>query len=108
MKLLTFKRIEDKENKYGIDPEGECDWFVWLETLEEHMAYQEYIRDSADDKLTEAHRAWVEGRWAGYTLVKLGDTYYDDDIYYYFLPEDDVPKVGETFELDGLLWERIK
>lgn len=106
MKLLEFKRIEDKENKYGIDPDGEWDWFVWLEDDTESGYYGEYT----DHKVSQDdwHDGYHEGFWSGYMTAKLGDFYSDNDIFYYFSPEDKVPAVGEQWELDGLVFERVK
>lgn len=107
MKLLEFKRIKDKENKYGIDPDGEYDWFVHLETFDEHYNYQRYEQTIGSD-MTDRDKDYQEGRWAGYMSAKLDDIYSDNDIFYYFSPEDKVPAVGEQWELDGLVFERTK
>lgn len=105
MKLLTFKKLEDKT--YG-DGENAYEWFVWLEDDDETGYYGEFT-ETEDAVVPNLHReACKEAFWSGYMTAKLGDTYTDEDIFYYFYPEDKVPAVGEKWELDDMVFERVK
>lgn len=111
MKLLKMKRIEDIHNKYGIDPNGECDWFIHLETEEEYTRYLMFV-DTDNITMNGYTKRYLDGKrygfWSGYMSTKLGDYYEDDDIFHYLTVDDNVPAVGETYELDGIKYERIE
>ena len=100
MKLLTFKRIEDKSDKYGIDPDGESDWFVKLETEKERELYERM--NAVPYKARAAVQAYED--WNALLKIQLGVL--DDDVFYYFMEDEKVPEVGEKFELDELVFER--
>lgn len=102
MKIITMKRIEDKHDHYGIDPDGEADWFAVIDTASEQVAFDRLTMYPRDDETC--------ANW--YTLDKMiqateSDASSDDDIFYYFSFGEQVPKVGEHWELDGLVFERI-
>lgn len=102
MRLMIFKRIEDKEGKYGIDPNGETDWFVKLDTEKKRELYERMIVITEDCKAaTQAYDDWND-------LLKANLGVEDDDVYYYFMENETPPKVGETYEIDGLVFRREK
>lgn len=99
---MTFKRIKDVDNKYGIDLDGENDYFVKIETTQENRAYTRFTEFG--QLPTEDIKAYED--WNAMLYGNLG--IYDDDVFYYFMADEKVPEVGETFELDGLTFERSK
>lgn len=97
MKLLEFECIEDKNIGVALDPENmEQVYFVHLEGKDEEKWHDDYVADG------------MEMFWNGYMTAKLGEYTSDSDIFYYFSSEEKVPAVGETFELDDMVWERVK
>ena len=102
MKLLEFKRIEDKGGKYGIDPDGEYDWFVKLTNKKERELYERMNVITEDcPALVQAYDDW-NGR------LKANLNVEDDDIFYYFMEDEKIPRVGETFTIDELVFKREK
>lgn len=102
MKLLVFERIEDKNNEHGIDPDGEWDWFVKLETEKERELYERTNVITEDCKA--AAQAYDDWNWQ----LKKNLGVEDDDVYYYFMENQAVPKIGEQFEISGLVFRREK
>ena len=102
MKLMVFKRTKDEGNKYGIDPNGEWDWFVKIETLKERELYERTNVITEDCKAVR--QAYDD--WNGLLKNKLGVE--DDDVFYYFMETETPPKVGETYKVDELEFIREK
>lgn len=101
VKLLEFKRVKDTDNKYGIDPNGECDWFVQLETQKERELYERQWAISEDSRALQ--QAYED--WEAMLKIQLGVT--EDDIFGYFMENETPPKIGEQYKNDGLIFERI-
>lgn len=102
MKLLEFKRIEDKDNRYGIDPDGENDWFVKLETEKERELYEQTTLIPSDVKAAfQAYDGWN-------AMLKSQLGVEDDDVFYYFMENETPPEIHEHFTIDNLTFERIK
>ena len=100
MKLLTFKRVDDKGDRYGIDPDGESDWFVKLETEKERELYERMNLVPTDTKAAE--QAYDD--WNAMLKIQLGVE--DDDIFFYFMENQTPPEIGERYEVDDLIFER--
>ena len=102
MKLLEFKRIEDKGGKYGIDPDGESDWFVQLTNKKEREIYER------TNVITEDCRASRQAYDDLNDALRTNLNVEDDDVFYYFMEDEKVPKIGETFVMDELVFKREK
>lgn len=97
MKLLEFKGIKNNLTDSALAPDSLPPVYcIHLEDTDEWCWYDDYIVDNC------------EMFWNGYMTAKLGYYTSDIDIFYYFSPEDKVPEVGEQWELDGLVFERVK
>ena len=108
MKLLEFEKIREDGRPY--DDDQPCDWFVQFETQREKDLYQEavkyYNKVPRDNDNYEYFTGYGAGMIRSLLTMGLGEYKTDDDIYYYFMPEEKVPEVGDTFRLDGDIWER--
>ncbi len=110
MKLLEFEKIREDGRPY--DDDQPFDWFVQFETQREKDLYEEAIKYY--DKVPRAYDSYeyYTGYGAGMigALLTMGldQRMTDDDIYYYFMPEEKVPEVGKEFRLDGDIWVRTK
>ena len=102
MKLLEFKRIEDKGGKYGIDPDGESDWFVQLTNKKEREIYER------TNVITEDCRASRQAYDDLKDALRINLNVEDDDVFYYFMEDEKIPKIGETFVIDELVFKREK
>ena len=93
MKLLEFKNI--------TIPDERSVWFVKLETEKEEELYRRMELAPEDTKAAiKAYEDWN-------ALLKLQFALEDDDIFYYFMPDEKETKEGETFELDGIAFQRV-
>lgn len=104
MKLLNFKCIKS-DNDCEV---GRKDFFIQLETEIEADVYESFLNQTAEDAYVSG---MVFGQWSGYMSAKLEDgeriRVSDDDIFYYFMPEEKVPEIGGEFTLDDMVFERI-
>lgn len=110
MKLLEFEKVREDGKPY--DEDQPVDWFVQFETLGEKDLYEEaikyYHKVPRDNANYEYFTGYGAGMIRGLLTMGLDQRMTDDDIYYYFMPEDKVPEVGEEFRLDGYIWVRVK
>lgn len=108
MKLLEFEKIREDGKPY--DEDQPFDWFVQFETQREKDLYEEAIKYYHKVPRDNENYEYFTGYGAGMirVLLTMGLDQYmtDDDIYYYFMPEEKVPEVGDAFRLDGDIWER--
>ncbi len=107
MKLLTMERIKGDGSE-----DGEGDWFVKFDTVYEEDLYDTAVsyfsKVPVGNPNEEYFNGFGHGMLKGMLSVGLGDRYSDEDIYYYFKHDDNVPDVGDTFTLDDITWRRIK
>ena len=88
---------------------------VKFETNSEEITY-EMTRNNAErarEKDDRYEQGYWAGTWAGYMTAKINDLMYDlmyddDDIYYYYGLDEEIPAVGETTTIDGDKFERIR
>ena len=97
MKLLEMKCVSDLvRGDVALEPENqEISHMVKLETAFEVGMYDEMY--NGNDYDVSLFNVCMEQ-----DISKL-----DDDITYYFMLDEQEPKVGETFELDDIKWERV-
>lgn len=110
MKLLEFEKVREDGRPY--DEDQPCDWFVQFETQREKDLYKEavkyYHKVPEDNRNAEYFTGYGAGMIRGLLTLGLDQYMTDDDIYYYFMPEEKVPEVGDTFRLDDGIWVRTK
>lgn len=96
MKLLEMRCIKDKNvGDVALNPENhETCYMVKLETETEANHYNDANWDD-----------YEKNTFASKLRDSLGVT--DDDVLYYLGMHEQEPEVGETFELDGMAWERV-
>lgn len=88
---------------YGAENDiNNIEWFVKLETPEEMREYYKNhdVPLSAED--------YCSGWWDCFMTQKLNRYNTDGETYYYLMPFDKPIEVGETFNLDDTVWERIQ
>ena len=111
MKIITMEQIVQDGEPIEYDDfeevgEDHRDWFCVIETLEEKMVYDQFVREVSsniqDERLMRLWNDMVKhaGREEG-----LG--WGDDDIYAYIMPNETMPKVGDHYKLDDDEWVRI-
>lgn len=110
MKLLEFKLIKDNslnEDECRLDM-NKMRRFIQLEDDDETGYYGEFTE--SDDYVVPdfPHEGWKSAFWSGYMTAKLGTSFTDEDIFYYFYPSDTVPEVGGQWTLDDMVFERTK
>lgn len=110
MKLLEFEKIREDDRPY--DEDQPCDWFVQFTSQREKDLYEEathsYSKVPVDNPNAEYFTGYGAGMIRSLLTLGLDQRMTDDDIYYYFMPEDKVSEVGDTFRLDGDIWVRTK
>lgn len=80
-----------------IDTE-EVVYMIKIETESERVAYELTELGAVEKSI------WNTMIWAiGEKGVKN-----DEDIVYYFLPSEQIPQIGDKFDLDKMVWERIQ
>lgn len=94
MKLLEMKRIRDNDYIYSEEDTPLVDYMVKLETHFEESIYRNLVECSTHSPVFD--QAMRE---------ELGVI--DDDISYFWMEGEQEPQIGETFELDDMVWERI-
>lgn len=99
MKLLKMKCIADKAiGDEVLEPENqEVHYMVKLEEDGEEDIYNTF---GANHILFQS---MLDGMLEHATEKEI----IDDDVVYYFMSMEQEPGVGETFELDGMDWERV-
>lgn len=111
MKIITMEQIVQDGEPIEYDDfeevgEDHRDWFCVIETLEEKMVYDQFVREVSsniqDERLMRLWNDMVKhaGREEG-----LG--WGDDDIYAYIMPNETMPKVGDHYKLDDDEWVRV-
>lgn len=106
MKLLTMECIYDPADHIGNDDEcqaggfeGKEEYFIKLETKAEWRVLENYVSYGVD---LSALNSMI--RTTGNNVNVMGD----DDIYFYFDPDQKEPAVGEQYtDADDLVWERV-
>lgn len=99
MKLLKMKCIADKvRGDEVLDPENqEVHYMVKLEEDGEEDIYNTF---GASHMLFQSMLGGMREHVAEKEIT-------DDDVVYYFMSMEQEPGMGETFELDGMEWERV-
>lgn len=106
MRVITLERktMDGKPVEYGVAENGEDyrDWWCVIETKEEEMVYEEYLKD-----IRLFSKIWNDMvRHAG---QGMGVSWGDDDMYGYIRPDEDCPDIGEEFiDGDGDTWVRVE
>lgn len=108
MKIITMQRLTlDGKPVYSDEP-IEKDWWCVIETDEEKIVYDMFVKNISSNIQSEA----LTNLWN--TLVKhagqdKGVSWGDDDIYGYISPNEQAPEIKETFkDGEGDIWVRIQ
>ena len=109
MKIITMKRLTENGEPLADDDYTACDpndWFCVIETPEEELVYDLMYKESKG----LAGETTIEHIWnemVKHAGLDEGLAWGDDDVYYYFRPDETVPEIGGTFKLDGDTWYRV-
>lgn len=93
MKLIVMKEVES-----GVE-----DFFIKFDTSAEHSVYK-----VAMSYIEEGYKEWGEKMMFGLLTGGCGEPLSDDDICYYFSPDEKAPEMGEEWELDGTKYIRTE
>lgn len=109
MKLLEFEYVK------GGSETGEREWFVQFETNYEYDLYKEgehnYYKVPDDNPNSEYFTGYGAGLIKGLLSIGLGERMTDDDIWFYFSPEEKVPEIGKRYtpdEAGDVVFKRVK
>lgn len=91
MKLFKMKHIIDKNTE-----DQELFYIVKLENEQERGVYE----------ATHNHYTEIEEKFWDYYLDTF-DMPSGTSLAYYLMEDEEEPKIGGTFELDGMEWERV-
>lgn len=112
MKIIEMERrtIDGKPVEYGIDENGEDyrDWFCVIETKEEELVYDIFVKNISsniqDEALTKLWNKLVIHAGQG-----MGVSWGDDDMYGYIRPDEVAPEIGEKYtDGDNDVWVRTE
>lgn len=111
MKIIEMERrtMDGKPVEYGIDENGEDyrDWFCVIETKEEELVYDIFVKNISsniqDEALTKLWNKLVIHAGQG-----MGVSWGDDDMYGYIRPDEVAPEIGEEYiDGDSDKWIRV-
>lgn len=111
MRIITMeRRTLDGEpintNALESNTEDYRDWWCVIETKEEEMVYDDFIKHLGQYGGDPRNLLW--NKMIIYAGQGMGLSWGDDDVYGYFRPDEDAPEVGEeTVDSDGDIWRRI-
>lgn len=97
MKLLKMKCIAEGDRIYYQEETPVYDYMVKLETESERAVY-----DLLNEDYETVLPIWDTMLW----VEQDGGTLRDGHVAYYFMPSEQEPAVGETFESDDIKWKR--
>lgn len=107
MKLLEFEKVME-----AGEPYNENEWFVQFETPREKDLYKEaikyYNKVPRDNDNYEYFTGYGAGMIRALLTLGLGEYMTDDDIYYYFMPDEELPEVGSKVSIDEDIFIRRK
>ena len=102
MKLLEFEKVME-----AGEPYNENEWFVQFETQREKDLYEEAIK-YYDNDIYEYFTGYGAGMIRVLLTMGLNQRMTDDDIYYYFMPDEEIPEVGSKVSIDEDVFIRRK
>lgn len=103
MKIIEMERrtMDGKPVEYGIDENGEDyrDWFCVIETKEEELVYDMFVKNISSNIQNEAlTKLW--NKLVIHAGQGMGVSWGDDDMYGYIRPDEVAPEIGEEY-IDG-------
>lgn len=106
MKIIEMERrtLDGEPVEYGIGENGEDyrDWFCVIETKEEQLVYDEFIKHP--DQYEFLWNAMVKHAGQG-----MGVSWGDDDMYGYIRPDEMPPEIGDKYvDGDDDIWVRTQ
>lgn len=111
MKIITLQRLtmDGEPVEYDVaDENGEdyTDWFCVIETKEEELVYDKFVKNITSNIQDEAlTRLWNE--MVNHAGELQGLTWGDDDLYGYIRPDEMFPEILEKYtDPDGDVWLR--
>lgn len=111
MKIITLQRLtmdgESVEYNTG-DENGEdyTDWFCVIETKEEELVYDRFIKNiTSNTQSEELTKLWND--MVNHAGIPQGLAWGDDDLYAYIRPDESYPEILEKYtDPDGDVWLR--
>lgn len=101
MLIITLERLTMDGQPVYEDEGNTRDWWCVIETKEEELVYEDYLKHPFEDHL------W--NKMINHAGLGLGLHWGEDDIYGYFRPDEVYPEVGEEYEDgDGDKWGRVE
>ena len=110
MRVVEMERrtMDGEPIEYGIDENVEDyrDWWCVIETKEEEMVYDDFIKHLGEYSGDCRDILW--NRLVIHAGQGMGVNWGDDDMYGYIRPDEVAPEVGEDFiDGDGDTWVAI-
>lgn len=105
MKLLKFRCTKSQ----NADEIGNVEYFVYFESDEERTVYEWAHKRMHDEQIMRECQSYYEGYWDCFMTERLDYDISEGSVWYYMDNKDDVlPELGDTFELDDMVWVRVK
>ena len=103
MKIIEMERktLDGEPVEYGVDENGEDyrDWFCVIETKEEELVYDMFVKNISSNIQNEAlTKLW--NKLVIHAGQGMGVSWGDDDMYGYIRPDEVAPEIGEEY-IDG-------
>ncbi len=103
-KTTNGKPVE--HNQLYKNKEDFCDWWCVIETKEEEMIYEDYLRHLGEYSGDCRDILW--NKLVIHAGQGMGVKWGDDDMYAYIRPDEGYPEVGESIlDGDGDEWVRV-
>lgn len=113
MKIITLERKTDNGKPVEYNPvyengEDFRDWWCKIETKEEEIVYEAFLKEKNSNIQSEA----ILKLWNSMVIHAgqgMGLCWGDDDVYGYIRPDETEPEVGEEYtDGDGDKWLRVE